>query len=47
MEYFGDLRRNPFDDPNTDFSGHDFRLSKLALSCAHNLRPCKGTLTNS
>ena len=29
MQYFGYLRRNPDDLPNTDFSGFDFWLSKL------------------
>jgi hypothetical protein len=29
MEYFGYLRRNPDDFPNTDFSGYDFWLNKL------------------
>jgi hypothetical protein len=29
MQYFGYLRRNPDDAPNTDFSGYDFWLSKL------------------
>jgi hypothetical protein len=29
MEYYGYLRRNPFDAPNTDFTGYDFWLSKL------------------
>jgi glucose/arabinose dehydrogenase len=29
MEYFGYLRRNPDDAPNTDFSGYNFWLSKL------------------
>jgi hypothetical protein len=29
MEYFGYLRRNPFDAPNTDFTGYDFWLGKL------------------
>jgi hypothetical protein len=29
MQYFGYLRRNPDDTPNTDFSGYDFWLSKL------------------
>ena len=29
MEYFGYLRRNPFDTPNTDFNGYDFWLGKL------------------
>jgi hypothetical protein len=29
MEYFGYLRRNPDDAPNTDFSGYDFWLGKL------------------
>ena len=28
-EYFGYLRRNPDDAPNTDFSGYDFWLAKL------------------
>jgi hypothetical protein len=28
-EYFGYLRRNPFDAPNTDFTGYDFWLGKL------------------
>ena len=29
MQYFGYLRRNPDDPPNTDFSGFDFWLAKL------------------
>jgi len=29
MQYFGYLRRNPDDAPNTDFSGYDFWLAKL------------------
>ncbi len=29
MQYFGYLRRNPDDAPNTDFSGFDFWLNKL------------------
>ncbi|HEX8149958.1 MAG TPA: DUF4214 domain-containing protein [Pyrinomonadaceae bacterium] len=29
MQYFGYLRRNPDDPPNTDFSGFDFWLGKL------------------
>jgi hypothetical protein len=29
MQYFGYLRRNPDDSPNTDFSGYNFWLSKL------------------
>ncbi|MCA1591401.1 MAG: DUF4214 domain-containing protein [Acidobacteria bacterium] len=29
MEYFGYLRRNPDDAPDTDFSGYNFWLSKL------------------
>jgi glucose/arabinose dehydrogenase len=29
MEYFGYLRRNPDDAPNTDFSGYNFWLAKL------------------
>jgi hypothetical protein len=29
MEYFGYLRRNPTQGPDTDFSGYDFWLSKL------------------
>jgi photosystem II stability/assembly factor-like uncharacterized protein len=29
MQYFGYLRRNPDDRPNTDFSGYQFWLSKL------------------
>jgi hypothetical protein len=29
MQYFGYLRRNPDDLPNTDFSGFDFWLNKL------------------
>ena len=29
MQYFGYLRRNPDDAPNTDFSGFDFWLGKL------------------
>ena len=29
MEYFGYLRRNPFDTPDTDFAGFDFWLGKL------------------
>jgi hypothetical protein len=29
MQYFGYLRRNPDDPPNSDFSGYDFWLAKL------------------
>jgi hypothetical protein len=29
MQYFGYLRRNPNDPPNTDYSGFDFWLAKL------------------
>jgi hypothetical protein len=29
MQYFGYLRRNPFDIPDTDFTGYDFWLGKL------------------
>jgi len=29
MQYYGYLRRNPDDAPNTDFSGYDFWLGKL------------------
>ena len=29
MEYFGYMRRNPFDTPDTDFTGYDFWLTKL------------------
>ena len=29
MQYFGYLRRNPDDPPDTDFAGYDFWLSKL------------------
>ena len=29
MEYFGYMRRNPFDGPDTDFTGYDFWLGKL------------------
>jgi hypothetical protein len=29
MQYFGYLRRNPDDAPNSDFSGFDFWLTKL------------------
>jgi hypothetical protein len=29
MQYFGYLRRNPFDAPDSDFSGHSFWLGKL------------------
>jgi hypothetical protein len=29
MEYFGYLRRNPNDAPDTNFSGYDFWLNKL------------------
>ena len=29
MQYFGYLRRNPNDAPNTDFSGYNFWLDKL------------------
>jgi hypothetical protein len=28
-EYFGYMRRNPFDTPDTDFAGYDFWLGKL------------------
>jgi photosystem II stability/assembly factor-like uncharacterized protein len=31
MQYFGYLRRNPDDAPNTDFSGYQFWLDKLNL----------------
>jgi hypothetical protein len=29
MEYFGYMRRNPFDAPDADFTGYDFWLGKL------------------
>ena len=29
MQYFGYLRRNPNDAPDTDFAGYDFWLTKL------------------
>jgi hypothetical protein len=29
MQYFGYLRRNPNDSPNSDFSGFNFWLEKL------------------
>jgi hypothetical protein len=29
MEYFGYLRRNPDDAPDSDFAGYNFWLSKL------------------
>ena len=29
MEYFGYLRRNPNDPPDTDFTGYNFWLNKL------------------
>jgi hypothetical protein len=29
MQYFGYLRRNPNDSPNTDYSGYFFWLTKL------------------
>jgi hypothetical protein len=29
MEYFGYLRRNPNDAPDSDYSGYEFWLSKL------------------
>ena len=29
MEYFGYLRRNPNDAPDSDYSGYDFWLTKL------------------
>jgi hypothetical protein len=29
MQYFGYMRRNPFDIPDTDFTGYDFWLGKL------------------
>jgi hypothetical protein len=32
MEYFGYLRRNPNDPPDTDFAGYDFWLNKLNSS---------------
>ena len=32
MEYFGYLRRNPNDPPDTDFGGYDFWLNKLNSS---------------
>ncbi|HYW71226.1 MAG TPA: hypothetical protein VE961_09335, partial [Pyrinomonadaceae bacterium] len=31
IEYFGYLRRNPNDPPDTDFSGYNFWLNKLIL----------------
>lgn len=29
MQFFGHLRRNPDDAPDSDFGGYDFWLSKL------------------
>jgi hypothetical protein len=29
MQYFGYLRRNPDDPPDSDFAGYDFWLAKL------------------
>jgi len=29
MQYFGYLRRNPNDPPNSDYAGFDFWLAKL------------------
>jgi hypothetical protein len=29
LQYFGYLRRNPDDTPDTDFAGYDFWLNKL------------------
>jgi len=29
MQYFGYLRRNPNDTPDSDYSGYDFWLTKL------------------
>jgi hypothetical protein len=29
MQYFGYLRRNPNDSPDTDYTGFDFWLTKL------------------
>jgi hypothetical protein len=29
MQYFGYLRRNPNDAPDTDYTGYDFWLTKL------------------
>ena len=29
MQYFGYLRRNPNDPPDTDYTGYDFWLGKL------------------
>jgi hypothetical protein len=29
MRYYGYLRRNPDDAPDTDFTGYNFRLTKL------------------
>ena len=29
MQYFGYLRRNPGDPPDSDFTGYDFWLTKL------------------
>ena len=29
MQYFGYLRREPDDSPNSDFTGYDFWLAKL------------------
>ena len=29
MQYFGYLRRNPHNQPDTDFAGYDFWLGKL------------------
>ena len=31
MQYFGYLRRNPNDTPDSDYTGYDFWLQKLIL----------------
>jgi len=31
MQYFGYMRRNPFDAPDADFAGYNFWLGKLNL----------------
>ena len=33
MQYFGYLRRNPNDPNDTDYTGYDFWLTKLACAC--------------
>jgi len=38
MQYFGYLRRNPNDAPDTDFAGYDFWLTKLISSTSTSLQ---------